>query len=561
MEKEVSGLLNKGTWSCVLKSSLPIGTKIMGSQFVFKDKPITGAKARLVVRGDQQDPYPLTGDTYTPTPAAAEVRMLFSLSAQLDRPIHSMDAIQAFTQADDLPADSELYVYPPHGYQTDRDYVWKLNKPLYGLAIAPKSWADTLKRFLVNYGFDSVNGSDTFFVLDTATGENLIQLVFHVDDILFNFASDSIGLTFKNAFMSRFHATDDGPVKCFVCITVTRDEHKIHLSQLSLTESLLNDFKMMDCNPAKTPMAPGTLMTHQTADDPTGPDCTKEYQHLVGTLMYITTWTRPDLAFATHQLAKFMSCPYKKHMDKALHVLRYLKGTKNLGITYTRGLPDPNRLLAFADADWASCTETRRSISGFLCLLNGGAIHWRSRQQCSVATSTAEAEFVAAARAADELVWLRRVMKSAGQEQKEPTPMWEDNRACRMMSENPVTNDRSKHIDYRVHALRERVRDGIVRLIDCPTVNMAADPMTKNLPIDAFERHRAVMLGSARHEAPAIPDDLTACGPRESNSKHAAKAGWNQRPDRPGPAGRPSKVVRSTNPYMAPSPNYFRHNI
>ena len=150
-----------------------------------------------------------------------------------------------------------------------------------------------------------------------------------------------------------------------------------------------------------------------------------------------------------------MSDPHEKHMTAAIRVLRYLSGTKFLGITYTRDLSDPNRLLAFADADWASCTETRRSISGFICLLNGGAIQWRSRQQCSVATSTAEAEFIAASRASDELLWLRRVMDGAGLSQTTPTPLFEDNRSCRMMSKNPVANDRSKHIDYRVHALRE----------------------------------------------------------------------------------------------------------
>jgi hypothetical protein len=209
-----------------------------------------------------------------------------------------------------------------------------------------------------------------------------------------------------------------------------------------------------------------------------------------------------------------MSNPSIKHVTAAYRVLRYLKGTQSLGITYTCSNTDPNRLLAFADADWAACTATRRSVSGYICLLNGAAISWKSRQQKSVASSTSEAEFVSASRASDDIVWLRRVLCALRLTQGTPTPLFEDNRGCRMMSENPVANDRTKHIDYRIHSLRERVADGTVRLVDCPTVDMLADPLTKNLPGPDFARHRDVQLGLKRHTAPALPADLTKAGPR-----------------------------------------------
>jgi hypothetical protein len=171
--------------------------------------------------------------------------------------------------------------------------------------------------------------------------------------------------------------------------------------------------------------------------------------------LYLTVWTRPDLVFAVHQLAKWSHDPHEKHMIAGKRVLKYLKGTKEIGITYTRGGPNENRLLCWADADWAACKATRRSTSGYISTLNGGALSWKCRQQKSVATSTSEAEYVAASRASDDIMFLRRVLDEAGERQTTPTPLYEDNRGCRMMSENPVANDRSKHIDYRVHALRE----------------------------------------------------------------------------------------------------------
>ena len=216
---------------------------------------------------------------------------------------------------------------------------------------------------------------------------------------------------------------------------------------------------MTDCNPVKTPMEPHTLLTAQGPGDPTEPVDQVRYQHLVGTLLYLTVWTRPDLVFATQQLAKWSHDPHEKHMKAAMRVLLYLKGTTHISITYTRDWPNANRLLCWADAYWASCTATRRSTSGYISTLNGGAISWKCRQQQSVATSTSEAEYVAASRASDDIMFLRRVLDEAWHKQMQPTPLYEDNRSCRMMSENPVSNDRSKHIDYRIHALRERVQD------------------------------------------------------------------------------------------------------
>jgi hypothetical protein len=189
-----------------------------------------------------------------------------------------------------------------------------------------------------------------------------------------------------------------------------------------------------------------------------------------------------------------MSNPGVKHWQVAKRVLRYLTGTTNYGLTYTRDLANPNRLIAYADADWATCPETRRSVSAFVVMLNGAAVAWKSKKQGAVATSSSEAEFVAASKAADELVWERRLLADLSFPQLTPTPLYEDNRACRLMSENPVHRERSKHIDFRVHALRDRVAAGEVVLVDCASRDMVADSLTKNLPAESFLRHRDAQL-------------------------------------------------------------------
>jgi hypothetical protein len=127
--------------------------------------------------------------------------------------------------------------------------------------------------------------------------------------------------------------------------------------------------------------------------------------------------------------------------------------------------------------------------------MNGAAVAWKSKKQGAVATSSSEAEFVVASRAADEILWERRVLASLHLPQREPTPLYEDNRACRLMSQNPVNRERSKHIDYCVHALRDRVAAGKVIFIDCASRDMVTDPLTKNLPAEAYLCHCDTQFG------------------------------------------------------------------
>jgi hypothetical protein len=358
---------------------------------------------------------------------------------------------------------------------------------------APQAWSRTLVSFLTDYGFKFVNNLSTFFTW--SDGTSYMHLIYHVDDILLSFSHDSPAEQFKQALLSRFSGTDDGPVHRYVGIDIFRDGHHMHLSQEPLALDLLERFDMLDCNPVSTPMAPGELLLEK--DRPLVPDpaLRRQYQECVGTLQYLATWTRPDLQFCTNELSKHMSNPGLPHWHAAKRVLRYLKGTSSLGLTYTRGRANPNRLIAYADADWATCPETLRSVSAFVVLLNGTCVAWRSKKQAAVATSTSEAEFVSASRAADELVWERRILADLNLPQSSPTPLYEDNRACRLMSENPVHRERSKHIDFRVHALRERVAAGEVVLVDCASKDMVADSLTKNLPAELYIKHRDTQLG------------------------------------------------------------------
>jgi hypothetical protein len=320
-----------------------------------------------------------------------------------------------------------------------------------------------------------------------------MDLIYHVDDILLSFNDDNAASQFETGLLQRFTGTDEvlspGMLVLTSLVTVIPCE--------PLALDLLDCFDMLDCNPCTTPMDAGVLLlAHNRPSTPDLALC-RQYQECVGTLQYLATWTRLDLQFCTNELSIHMSNPGVPHWQAAKRVLWYLKGTTSLGLTYTAGLAHSNSLIAYADADWATCPETRRSISAYVIILNGAAVAWKSKKQGAVATSSSKAEFVSASKAADEIFWQRRLLDGMGLTQSSPTPLYEDNRACRIMSENPVQTEHSKHIDYCVHSLRDSVSAGVVRLVYCASRNMVADSLTKNLPADAFIRHRDIQLGRA----------------------------------------------------------------
>jgi hypothetical protein len=224
------------------------------------------------------------------------------------------------------------------------------------------------------------------------------------------------GIDKTKAFLhQRFKMEDIGPVKRFLGMDVHQDsEGNIRISQKDYVESILKKYNMetTGTRSAKTPFAPGTKLQkfEETATD----EDKLTYQGMVGSLMYASTCTRPDLAYATSTLSRFNNNnPGPMHFAAIKHVLRYLSGTTNYGITYRSGKEAQANLdfHGYCDSDWAGDEDTRRSTSGFVFLMTEGAVSWRSRRQNTVATSSTEAEYVSCALASKEALWIRQLLE------------------------------------------------------------------------------------------------------------------------------------------------------
>jgi hypothetical protein len=177
--------------------------------------------------------------------------------------------------------------------------------------------------------------------------------------------------------------------------------------------------------------------------------------------------TRPDLAWWYSELSKYVQNPGKAHMDAAHHVLRYLRDTYNQAIVYERiGVLD-NTLWGWVDSDWAADLDSRRSHTGYILMLSGGDVSWKSRRhrQDCVSLSTSEAEYVAASQCGQEVVYLREILGDFGFSHTGPTRVYEDNLACVAMSENPVRRKYSCHIDIPRYFVRDLVSMQVLKLV------------------------------------------------------------------------------------------------
>ena len=209
--------------------------------------------------------------------------------------------------------------------------------------------------------------------------------------------------------------------------------------------------------------------------------------------MYAQVCTRPDIAFIVGMLGRYMSNPGVDHWKAAKRVMQYLKRTKDFMLTYRRS--DSLEIFGYSDSDFAGCQDSKRSTSGYVFMLVGGAISWRSSKQTLISSSTMATEFIACYEASNHGIWLRnfviglRVVKGI----ERPLKLYCDNNSAVLYSNNNRSSSKSKHIDIKFLVVKERVQNGQLSIEHIGTNSMIADSLTKGLPTKVFHQHTASM--------------------------------------------------------------------
>lgn len=480
MNEEMSTIEKNKTWKLV---ALPEGKKIIGLKWVYKikyneDGSIQKHKARLVAKGYSQQPEIDYTETYAPVARMETIRTILALAAQLEVCVYQLDVKSAFLNGE---IQEEVYVEQPEGFEIkgQEGKVYRLYKALYGLKQTPRAWNSKINSYFIQNGFNRSMSESSLYVNNL--GRDFLVVCLYVDDLLYFGTSKSMVEEFKKKMMRDFEMSDLGQMKYFLGIQVKQSPGRIFLSQEKYIDDLLEKFSMNQCKPVSTPMGPNEKF--QVNDDAEKVDATL-YRKLIGSLIYLNT--RPDITQSVSLLSRFMNEPSKNHFTAAKRILRYLKGTKNQGIEFKK--ENNFNLVGYTDSDWAGSLVDRKSTLGYIFCLGTNIISWSSRKQRSIALSSAQAEYIAAADAACEAIWLRRILKDLMFEQQEPTTIHCDNMSAIAMTKNPVFHARSKHIELRHHFIRDLVSREEICMEFINTNDQPADILTKAVTFDKFDK-------------------------------------------------------------------------
>ncbi|KAK2970503.1 hypothetical protein RJ640_013575 [Escallonia rubra] len=291
---------------------------------------------------------------------------------------------------------------------------------------------------------------------------------------------------YERSMMVEFDMSDLGMMHYFLGIEVKQSAAGIFISQKKYVQEILDRFQMKNCNYVSTP----TEFRLKLSKDQGGKQVNSTlYKQIVGSLMYLTT-TRPDIMYSVSLISRYMENPTELHLLAAKRIFRYLKGTIDFGLLYKKG--EKSYLMGFTDSDYAGDIDDRKSTSGYAFMLGSGAVSWSSKKQPIVTLSTTEAEFVAATSCACQAIWLRKILEELHFKQEEATTIYCDNSSAIKLSKNPVLHGRSKHIDVKVHFLRDLTKEGVIDLIYCRN-DQVADIFTKPLKKAAFQKLRKLL--------------------------------------------------------------------
>ena len=301
-------------------------------------------------------------------------------------------------------------------------------------------------------------------IYQKVSGSKICFLVLYVDDILLATNDKDILHEVKQFLSKNFDMKDMGEASYIIGIKIHRDRSRgvLGLSQETYINKVLERFRMKDCSPSVAPIVKGDKFNlNQCPKNELEKESMKNipYASAVGSLMYAQVCTRPDIAFAVGMLGRYQSNPGMDHWRAAKKVMRYLQGTKSYMLIYRQ--TDNLDVVGYSDTDFAGCVDSRKSTSGYIFIMAGGAVSWRSVKQTLIATSTMEAEFVSCFEATTQGVWLKsfitglRVMDSISR----PLRIFCDNSAAVFLVKNNKSGSRSKHIDIKYLAIREHVKE------------------------------------------------------------------------------------------------------
>ena len=459
---------------------LSAGEKAIGCRWVFKKKlkkdgSIDKFKARLVAKGYLQRLGRDYNETFAPVAKFKSIRLVLALAAQNGWKVYHDDVTSAFLNGQ---LKETVFMDQPDGYDTGVKFEkWKLNKTLYGLKQSPREWNEAIHNFILSEGFSQSQCDPCLYYKRTSDYQVIVDI--YVDDVIATGSNDAEVQNFRAKLKSKFKCSEGGLLDWSLGMEVVQHENGISLNQKQYVLQKLDEFNdFLEPNvQRKIPLDPNFQNLLLEASTSNELDADFPYRSVVGSLMFASTGSRPDISAAVGVVSRYLTNPKLIHCNMARQILYYLRRYPDRSLNFSK-TTNP-KLEGYCDASWAN-NEDYSSISGFAFMYGPSLVSWSSKKQPVVALSSTEAEYVTVTSAAQESLWFQSLLKELGYDQ-ETVILHEDNEACINLTKNPQEYKRTRHIQVKYHFIRSLVKSNKVKLQYIRTNDQLADIFTKGV--------------------------------------------------------------------------------
>jgi len=484
-QAELSSLIKNKVFEV---ANRPKNRKLIPCKWIYrrkrgKDGSIDRFKARLVAKGFHQVFGQDFNETFSPVARLTTIRLLYSIAVLLNLNLTQLDVETAFLNAE-LPEDEQVFIEPPPLLELPLSKCYRLKRSLYGLKQSPRLWNFTINKFLTEIGFRRLVGDPCIYVKGVPNSSHPYTIIsLYVDDLIVMSNTSSAISRVVDQLRQRFSMKDFGSLQQILGTEISAKDHEITMSQYNYALQLLNKHGYLNdpmFTPRLVPISPAIRLTHamcpQTDEERTfmqTNDRASKYREILGALLWLAINTRPDLMYAVNQLSKFNNNPGPDHWYAMENVLRYLKGTLDLGLQFSLNNIDKHEASQLwglnsssspiqsstinimepfiaADADFCRDSETCKSVSGYIFMLAGAPISWTSSTQPVVAMSSMESEYIAACAATQEAMWLKSILEELGFGCTRPIIVQEDNKSTNLGSLQQVLGTEINAKDHEI---------------------------------------------------------------------------------------------------------------
>ncbi|GJV72067.1 putative ribonuclease H-like domain-containing protein [Tanacetum coccineum] len=459
-----------------------VGKDAIGTKWILKNKRdargiVVRNKARLVAQGHRQEEGIDYDEVFAPVARIEAIRLFLAFASYMGFLVYQMDVKSAFLYGE---IEEEVYVTQPKGFEDPYfpKHVYRVVKALYGLHQAPRAWYARLSAFLLQHNYRRGTIDKTLFIKKDSRDILLVQV--YVDDIIFGSTNKAWCEEFEVLMQGEFEMSAMGEMSFFLGLQVKQLPDGIFISQDKYVKDMLTKFDMESVRTATTPYEAAKTKLKDESDPPVNVHL---YRSMIGSLMYLTA-SRPDIMFAVSACSRHQVTPLTSHLNAVKKIFKYLKGQPKLGLWYPKD--SPFQLEAYSDSDYAGSHGDRKSTTGGCQFLGRRLISWQCKKQTIVATSSTEAEYVAAASCCAQVLWIQNQLLDYGFNFMN-TKIFIDNQSTICIVKNPVFHQRTKHIEIRHHFIRDANEKNLIQVLKIHTDDNVADLLTKAFDGPRFE--------------------------------------------------------------------------